>query len=491
MKHIFFHLSLLLKLFTVSAASPTDRQNILLIVSEDNGPELGCYGDPFVKTPILDKLASTGVRFEHAYVPQAGCSQSRAALLTGLYPHQNGQIGLATWKFRLYKEQTPNLVSSLKETGYRTGIIGKLHINPASAFPFDYKKIPSSNFSRKSLDTYSVEAKHFIEESDQPFFLSVNYPDAHRPFLIQANGLPEKPLTGADVKPLPYFGLDSPELRQQTANYYNCMQRLDSLIGDLLTVLRKSGKFENTLIVYLGDHGADMLRGKRTSYEGGVRVPLIMNWAARWKPGTNRTHAELVSTLDLMPTFLKAAGAEPIASLPGRSLLPLIDGETEDWRRYLFTEFHTHSAHNYYPQRTVRDERYKLIRNLMPGELNPGYAFTMNRFFVALKDSVSTASEPVRSAYYRMHQPPEFELYDLHSDPYEFLNLTDDANHKETFERMKSQLQAWRQRTNDPMLRRENVTRLKEELQACFKDGLPEKGRLSLTYPAYFFEKED
>ncbi|MDP7106382.1 MAG: sulfatase-like hydrolase/transferase, partial [Roseibacillus sp.] len=79
-------------------------------VSEDNGPELGCYGEPFVQTPVLDALAAKGVLFQRAYVPQAGCSQSRAALLTGLYPHQNGQIGLATWKFRLYREDTPNVV---------------------------------------------------------------------------------------------------------------------------------------------------------------------------------------------------------------------------------------------------------------------------------------------------------------------------------------------------------------------------------------------
>ena len=100
-----------------------DRPNILLIVSEDNGPELGCYGDPYVQTPVLDQFAKKGVRFERAYVPQAGCSQSRAALLTGIYPHQNGQIGLATWKFRLYRENTPNLIRSLKQAGYRLSLI--------------------------------------------------------------------------------------------------------------------------------------------------------------------------------------------------------------------------------------------------------------------------------------------------------------------------------------------------------------------------------
>ncbi|MDA7658080.1 sulfatase-like hydrolase/transferase, partial [Verrucomicrobia bacterium] len=201
--------------------------NILLIVSEDNGPELRCYGDPYVRTPVLDRLAADGVRFAHAYVPQAGCSQSRAALLTGLFPHQNGQIGLATWKFRLYRNDTPNLVRSLKGAGYRTGIIGKLHVNPEEAFPFDFKSNPSANFSRKNLSSYAAEARRFMDSSEEPFFLSVNYPDAHRPFLSQVDGLPSKPLKGADVLPLPYFGLDSPELRQQSADYYNSMERLD------------------------------------------------------------------------------------------------------------------------------------------------------------------------------------------------------------------------------------------------------------------------
>lgn len=125
-----------------SFAGADERPNVLLIVSEDNGPELGCYGDPFVRTPVLNQLAADGVRFHNAYVPQAGCSQSRAALLTGLYPHQNGQIGLATWKFRMYRDDTPNVVRKLKQGGYRTGIIGKLHINPASAFPFDNRHRP-------------------------------------------------------------------------------------------------------------------------------------------------------------------------------------------------------------------------------------------------------------------------------------------------------------------------------------------------------------
>ena len=475
----------LLLLVVVSSGSRAERPNILLIVSEDNGPELGCYGTPHVKTPILDRLAERGVRFENAYVPQAGCSQSRAAFLTGLYPHQNGQIGLATWKFQMYREQTPNLVQRLKKAGYRTGILGKLHVNPATAFPFDMKKLHSANFSRKNLDSYAKEAATFFQAAETPFFLSVNYPDAHRPFIPMTRKLPARPLTADDVKPLAYVGLDTPELRTQTADYYNCLSRLDSLIGDLLVTLQESGKAHNTLVIYLGDHGADLLRGKRTSYEGGVKIPLIVHWPGKTKPG--HVARELVSTLDLLPTLLAVASAEPIENLPGMSLAPLLRGESPAWRRYLFTEYHTHSAHNFYPQRTVRDQRYKLVHNLQPGQDNPGYSYSLHRFFPGLPEVIEAAPALVRDSYHRMKTPAAFELYDLQQDPYEFKDLVSDASHAAILENLQQELARWRTETRDPLLQPANLQRLKAEIDACLIHGKPDKSLLKLTYPDYFF----
>lgn len=488
MKHLIAVLVFLHFAFTIHYSAATETPpNILLIVSEDNGQELGCYGEPYVQTPVLDQLASEGVLFKNAYVAQAGCSQSRASFLTGLYPHQNGQIGLATWKFRMYDQNTPNIVRSLKESGYRTGIIGKLHVNPESAFPFDFKAIPSANFSRKDMDQYTAEAERFMNADDKPFFLSINHPDAHRPFTTQVDGIPENPLTGKDVKPLAYFGIDNPELRQQTADYYNCMNRLDAFVGDLLQALEDTGKSNDTVVVYIGDHGADMLRGKRTSYEGGTRVPFIMRWPKLSKTGLVST--ELVSLIDIVPTLLEAAEAPAIPNLPGRSLVPVLKGEKTNWRQYLFTEFHIHSAHNYYPQRTIQDRRYKLIRNLMPGQVNPGYAFTNNRFFDDLAETIDQAEEPIRSAFLNMERPPVFELYDLEADPYEFNNLAADPEHTPTLSRLQQKLQLWREQTKDPLLNQDNVLRLKAEIDACMVDGQPDKQKLTLTYPDYFFAR--
>ena len=460
------------------------RPNILLIVSEDNGPEIGAYGTPYVSTPHLDALADSGVRFQNAYVPQAGCSQSRAAFLTGLYPHQNGQIGLATWKFGLYRSDTPNIVRSLKQVGYRTGIIGKLHVNPPEAFPFDFAKIPSANFQRERMERYASFAAEFIGQAEQPFFLSVNYPDAHRPFLPQVDGIPERPLQAADVEPLEYMQLESQVLRKDTADYYNSMSRLDRLVGELLQALTDSGKSQDTLVVYLGDHGADLLRGKRTSYEGGVRIPLIIRWPGLQQ--ASQVREELVSTLDLMPTFLEAAAAGEVAGLAGRTLNPLVAGQSPPWREYLFTEYHLHSNHNYFPQRTVRDERYKLIRNLMPNTVNPGHAFTIGRFVGddELLQALEGAPELVRTAYQAMASPPEYELYDLAADPYEFSNIASDPAHQDAFERLKARLQQWRVQTNDPFLDPANTARLKAEIESTLKNGKYERPE-GWNYNAY------
>ena len=470
----------------VLANANDHRSNILLITSEDNGPELGCYGEPYVKTPNLDTLAENGVRFNRAFVTQAGCSQSRSSILTGLYPHQNGQIGLATWDFRMYQPDTPNLIRSLKVAGYRTGIIGKLHINPASAFPFDYQEIPTANFDRKKLGRYARLAGEFMRQSEDPFFLMVNYPDAHRPFTPQVENMPEEPLVAADVKPLAYMGIDHPHLRQQTADYYNCMNRLDTMIGQLLDTLEKSGKAGDTLVVYMGDHGADILRGKRNCYEGGLRIPLIAYWPGSIKGG--QVCEELVSTIDLFPTFLEASGAVAPPVLPGKSLIPILKGENPAWRTYLFAEWHLHGLFNFYPQRSVRGDRYKLIHNLLPGTENPEFDFSVDRHFPELQEALADSHSSISAAYRLMKHPPEFELYDLHADPYEFNNLSDDEDHQLILAKLKKQLSTWQEESNDPLRHPKVLQQWTAEINTAIGDGNPKKkADWKWRYPDYFF----
>ncbi|MEM7375295.1 MAG: sulfatase [Bacteroidota bacterium] len=438
--------------------------NILFIVSEDNGPALGCYGAP-VSSPHLDRLAEEGVRFANAYVPQAGCSPSRAAFLTGLYPHQNGQIGLATWKYHMYEHSQPqNLVNHLKQAGYRTGIIGKLHINPTSAFAFDVAEIPGSNFARKDQQRYIDHARDFFEASEQPFYLQVNFPDAHRPFTAQVDGMPDSLIQPGEVPPLPYIGLDNARLREETANYYNCMMRLDHLVGQLLEGLRASGKYDNTFIVYIGDHGADIIRGKRTCYEGGLRIPMIISYQAGGVL-SKAVAKNLVNTIDLYPTFLDLIGANIPKQLPGKSLMPILQGTGEFERTYLFAQYHVHSNHNPYPQRAVRDKRYKLIHNLVFEEENPGYQFTINHFkFEGMEELIQSAEADIRTAYARMKHPPEFELYDLKKDPHEWNNLAEDRRYRKKLRRLQQALQDWQINTSDPLIDKAVAERLFQDI---------------------------
>jgi N-sulfoglucosamine sulfohydrolase len=473
---------------TISSA-----QSILLIVSEDNGPELGCYGDSSARTPNLDRLASEGVRFDRAFVPQAGCSQSRASLLTGLYPHQHGQIGLATWGFRLYHEDFPTLPALLKSAGFRTGIIGKLHVQPTTPFPFDYKRISLSNFSRKNLADYAKSAGEFFREGDAPFFLSINFPDAHDPWLRQVDGLPESPQDGEQVRAMGYMGVDPPGMRDMIADYYNSLARLDACVGQLLDELQKSGKADNTLVVYMGDHGADMLRGKRTCFDGGLRVPLLIRW-----PGytTQSVRSELVSTLDLLPTFLTAVGAAIPEGLPGRPLQPLLASASVEWREQLYFEYHTHGgANNYFPQRGVRTSRYKLIENLLPNELHPDFDLTIRKLNKDAKERgtvggldlaavIQQAPEPIRSAYQEARQPPRYLLYDLSDDPYEFKNLADDPNHSDTLGKLKTLLDQWRRDSRDPLIDPANLEKLTNEVRAVKTKAKAQD--VTWGYPYYF-----
>ena len=459
----FLALSICASIWTAHITA-AERPNILLIVSEDNGPELACYGDPHARTPNLDRLAREGVRFERGFVPYSVCSPSRACFLTGLYPHQNGQIGLATHKFAMYRETTPNFASLLKQHGYRTGLIGKLHVNPESAFPFDFRAIPGANFNRKkSVDEYAAEAARFFAQAkDSPWFLSVNFPDAHLPFLRRANGRPAKPLSADEVKPMPWVGVDSARLREQVANYYNCLERLDTGVGALLAELDRTGRAENTLVFYIGDHGAQFPRGKGTVYEGALRVPMIVRWPNVATAGQVRR--ELVSTVDLLPTALRAVGVEAPQNLPGRELQPLLAGaKATAWRQYIFGFTTGSFPRACFVQHSIRDQRYKLISSPRPGTVNLDAGTYLDESHQHLVISGATAKEQstapkfVHAAFARWKRPPRYELYDLENDPYEWKNLADDPAYRKVKARLIAALTDLQERTRDPFLDRANV----------------------------------
>jgi N-sulfoglucosamine sulfohydrolase len=462
---------------SLSSSSPsrsTSRRdeepvNVLLIISEDNGQHLGCYGDPNIATPHIDRLASEGVRFENAHTTQAVCSPGRASIFTGLYPHQCGQIGLATHNYAQY-EAFPNLFSLLKEHGLRTGLIGKLHVNPESDFPMDmwWNDPQFISFSNRDVRKMAQVADAFITESADPFFLTVAYPDAHLPLLRQQCGIPEVPYEAGDVTVLPQVEVDSPRLRQHTADYYNCMSRLDTAVGLLLDALDRSGKAEDTLVIFTTDHGAQFSRGKACCYEGGLRVPHIVRWPGVSATGTVRE--ELVSHVDILPSITDALGL-PTPKGAGRSQVPLWKGETTShWRTHVCAEWTGANPPCYYPQRSIRSARYKLIVNYLADRSNPNAMLYSGPGQLwepgATVEEIAASADHVQSAYATFLNPPKEELYDLDADPWEFDNRINDTALARVLGELRSELAVWQKQTDDRIVDPPVLARLTAEHDA-------------------------
>ena len=427
--------------------------NVPFITADDLGLYFGCYGEKRIATPNLDNFAANGVRFQTAYVAQASCSPSRSAMFTGLMPHANGQYGLANGGFKLHEElrgaTIPNL---LKRAGYRTGIIGKLHVEPEDSFLWDYRQQPNET---RRVRTVAPQAEAFIRKGS-PFFLMVNFGDPHafakgQPrdwyFPPDVDGIPEQPVAPSAATLFDWQRVDNPGQRERTANYLNAVARFDTGVGLLLAALERTGKAGDTVVIIIGDHGAPFERGKTTVYESGLRVPFLVRW-----PGVSKPHVsgKMVSTVDILPTILDAAGAPPPPhKLHGASLRGVLSDPQAKWREFLAAEFHFHGAGIFYPRRAIRDARYKLIHNLRAGKAKPPLGIDGDNAFAK---SATDAPAAAREAFLTYADPPEFELYDLLTDTVEFRNLAGMNEHRAAEARLKKALLAWRTETADPAL---------------------------------------
>ena len=423
-------------------AADIDRPNILLVTADDLGLQLGCYGDKVAHTPNLDRFATEGVRFTRAFVTQASCSPSRSSMLTGLYPHQNGQIGLSHRGYSMHDPKIPTLPAELKKAGYTTGIIGKLHVAPESCFPFDFKH---TNY-QVARDVVKVEklAEEFIgQNKTKPFFLMVNFTDPHKPFLRDVSGHPRKKVDQTPA--FPFTGGDQNTPSKPTADYYCCVNRFDEGFGMLMELLADNNLVDKTLVLIIGDHGPPFPRAKVTCFEAGLQIPWLVRWPRHAASG--EVTDAFVSTVDFMPTFLDAAGIPVPEGLAGHSLVPLLEGKKTAVRDHLFGEYTSHVPAHYLPQRTVRDDRYKLCLNLM---LQPE----------ALARLKKEGIDPRKEFQTPFSNIPAVGLYDLEKDPYEFNNLANSKQHQEILKRLKKILHDWQIATKDPLLDLENLADL-------------------------------
>lgn len=438
------------------------RRNVVLVVTDDQGDVAGCYGHPDARTPHLDALAAEGARFANAFCTTASCSPSRAVLLSGQHGHTNGMYGLQhrTHHFQSF-DRVRSLPAILAERGWRTARVGKYHVAPEQAYPFQ-RALPGS--ARNPVRMAESCATFLEEIGDEPFFLYFCTSDPHRGGGA-ADDLPGRPdrfgnrdYPGVERARFDPQALDVPswlpeglETRAELAQFLESIQRADQGLGRLVEVLRAAGAWDETLVVFLSDHGPPFPGAKTTVYEPGLRIACVARDPFAEQRGI--VVDALVSIVDVVPTVLEFCGVPAPEGLHGRSWLPWTAGESpRGWVDEIFASHTFHEVTMYYPMRVVRTSRYKLIWNVahpLP------FPFASDLWGSATWQATLARGPDARYGLRTVSdyvQRPRFELYDLQRDPDEVANLADDPAQEEILADLQARLRAFQERTDDPWL---------------------------------------
>ncbi|KAF2099071.1 alkaline phosphatase-like protein [Rhizodiscina lignyota] len=465
-------------------------KNILLMIADDLGrDQIGCYGCKKIETPNIDGFAASGTRFDMAFTSTASCSGSRTVIYTGLHTHENGSYGLVAEKngFRTFDnvETAPLLFNKL---GYETGIIGKVHVSPDYLYPWQLRQESES----RDVADVADRAERFFNDAkaeNKPFFLTIGYVDPHR--LLGSRGgfgnvdgnydtrLSDRYYHPNDVE-IPPFLNDLPEVRQELAEYYRSIHRLDQGIGMVLTALERCGAADNTLVLVLSDNGPPFVNSKTTLYDAGVRLPFLLR-----VPGqpSGVVNPNLISYVDILPTFLDWAGhgsmntpTKAVGSRRGRSILPITSCERRlpDWSS-VYGSHTFHEITNYWPTRYMRTPRYKYHRNVC---WKLDFPFAMDLYaslsFEGMRNSGTEFSPAMigqRTLKDYICRPPE-ELYDLEEDPAEIKNLAQDPGYKAILEDMREAVEKWQEATGDLWLWRDGTSVARYRTYNYARDGL-------------------
>lgn len=418
------------------ALQPTPPDIVIYLADDLSAADLPLYGGRAVETPAIDRLAAEGLTFDRAFVASPSCAPSRAALLTGLMPARNGAEENHTYPgeaiFRL-----PQVLNTL---GYQTAAFGKVaHAKSAADYGFETISLAAN------IPDVRAAVRNFLESrrDPRPLALFVGVSNPHVPW-------PEATTIDPHTLPLPPQLLDTPRTRVQRSRYLQEVQDLDRYLGELRTLTRKYLS-SDTLFVFSSDHGAQFPFGKWTLYDEGIRVPLLISRPDQITAGT-RTQA-MVSWIDLLPTLIEVAGGEIPANLDGRSFASVLADPTQPHRQQIFTTHSGDRLMNVYLSRSVRTDRYKLIWNL-----HPEFAFTTHIDLLLRETSgdyfkqwTEAAKQGGRAAAIvnRYHGRPEFELYDLHSDPHEQTNLAGKPAEAEIEHTLHHALREWMDAQHD------------------------------------------
>lgn len=439
------------------------KPNVLIITVDDlSADSLGAFGSKLPGTsPHLDRLAAQGMRFNRAHVVVGNCMPSRNVMWSGLYPHNNKIEGF----YQMPDARHPHLASLMKSAGYFTGIRHKVaHSTPYSPYGWDIELETDPAGKRadvkntKSYRTSMEQAMAAAKQAGKPFCLMMNVADPHKPFYaednrgqtVPDNNVPTRVFKPEEV-PIPGFLFDDPVVRKELAHYYSSVRRADDSVGEILAALDASGQRDNTLILFLSDHGMPLPFAKTQLYHHSTHTPLVFIVPGVTKPGTaDSTH--MVSAVDLLPTLLELTGVKHPGKMDGRSFAPLLKGGTQDARDYVIKEYNENAGGSRDPMRAIQTRQYLYLFNPWSnGKRVMATATTGTSTYRRMAELAKTESPiEVRHKLYQ-HRVPE-ELYDVEKDPNCLDNLIESPAHREELNKLRATLDAWMVKTGDGML---------------------------------------
>ncbi|MFZ9091298.1 MAG: sulfatase, partial [Planctomycetaceae bacterium] len=343
------------------------RPNILFVTVDDmNCDSVGVFGCSLPNTtPAIDAFAESSLKFLHAHVQVGNCMPSRNVMFSGLFPHTNRVEGF----YQIKDPHYPVLCQLMQQAGYYTAIRGKAtHSTPYHPFPWDAELIAEdgSKFAPKDVASYYTSTKAGIAASrkaNKPFFLSINISDPHKPFWGQGaeTDRPSRVFTATEV-PVPGYLVDTPAVRDELALYYSTVRRADDCFGNVMRALNESGLQDQTIVIFLSDHGMPLPFAKTQLYHHSTHTPFLLRWPGVTMPGsTNRS--EMISCIDVLPTLLDVIGEESPDHLQGSSFLPLLHGHSQPQREFVFKEYNQNSGGACHPIRAVQSKRYLYLWN--------------------------------------------------------------------------------------------------------------------------------
>ncbi|TWT92588.1 sulfatase family protein [Neorhodopirellula pilleata] len=445
-------------LVPTEAATP----NFLIITVDDmNCDSVGAFGCKLAETtPAIDRFAARSMRFQHAHVQVGNCYPSRNVMLSGRYPHNTGVEGF----YQVKDADYPHLVDLMKGAGYFVGIRGKVsHSTPYQPYAWDadLTVIDGQTQDMKNAESYYRSTKRGIELADQqgkPFCLNVNISDPHKPFYatgkksetIPDPNVPSRVFTPDEV-PIPGFLFDHPDVRRELAQYYSSVRRADDCFAAVMNALQESGQEQETVVIFLSDHGMPLPFAKTALWNHSTRTPLMVRWPGVTKPGSvNET--EMVSAVDLTPTIVDIVGIDPPDGFDGRSFAPVLHGQSQLDREMVYKIYNENSGGNRSPMRSVQSKRFGYLFNPWSDGKRVFKTATQGTLTYRAMNEMAK-SDPLiaqRLALFQHGVPEEF--YDYENDPDALHNLIDDPAYTDELKRHRQAMQQFMEQSGDPIL---------------------------------------